>query len=330
MAEELLSLEQAATHFPVFDIWETSISQQPPAFVSWITQHYQDWAKANFGPEKSDEIGALLAMADRLGEPKYTGDGIKGAVPRSSRFLPSSLNELEDDDPKSSTDARFLDAIHVYTQFCSYKDHIVGMGNRDRFMYWYHFFQGQIELCKMALYRQRYVESDFEDMAMKKRILESWSNLMTHEIQRVRNVSELGVIAQLHQSTLTDTIRGELGISDPIDTTFKGSAGVRAMPEISQIYSGEDFKQKVIFLGKGEVTHAKLHHRKIGSSGSFSVQALKPIHESPHVMRASLVKPGYDFEYYITGVIDGQEVIYPVTGGKEPASIHQTVIITPF
>ena len=47
-------------------------------------------------------------------------------------------------------------------------------------------------------------------------------------------------------------------------------------------------------------------------------------------MRASLVKPGYDFEYYITGVIDGQEVIYPVTGGKEPASINQTVIITPF
>ena len=328
VAEELLSLEQAATHFPVFDIWETSISQQPPPFVSWITQHYQDWAKANFGPEKSDEIGALLAMADRLGEPKYTGDGIKGAIPRSSRFLPSSLNELEDGDPKSPTDPRFLDAIHVYTQFCSYKDYIVGMGNRDRFMYWYHFFQGQIELCKMALYRQRYVESDFEDMVMKKRILESWSKLMTHEIQRVRNVSELGVIAQLHQSTLADTIRGELGISDPIDTAYKGAAGVRAMPEISQIDSGEDFKQKVIFLGKGEVTHARLHHRKIGSSGSFSVQSLKPIHESLHVMRASLAKPGYDFEYYITGVIDGQEVIYPVTGGKEPASINQTVIIT--
>ena len=40
---------------------------------------------------------------------------------------------------------------------------------------------------------------------------------MTHEIQRVRNVSELGVIAQLHQSTLTDIIRGELGITDPVD-----------------------------------------------------------------------------------------------------------------
>ena len=102
------------------------------------------------------------------------------------------------------------------------------------------------------------------------------------------------------------------------------------MPELSQINSEESFEQKVIFLGEGGVTNPEMHYRKIGSSGSFSVQALKPIHESPHVMRASLVKPGYDFEYYITGVIDGQEVIYPVTGGKEPASINQTVIITPF
>ena len=102
------------------------------------------------------------------------------------------------------------------------------------------------------------------------------------------------------------------------------------MPELSQINSEESFEQKVIFLGEGGVTNPEMHYRKIGSSGSFSVQALKPIHESPHVMRASLVKPGYDFEYYITGVIDGQELIYPVTGGKEPATIHQTVIITPF
>ena len=85
LAGELLSLNNAVTRFPVFDLWETSIANQPPAFVRWITQHYQDWAKANFGSEKSDEIGALLAMADRLGEPKFTGEGIKGSIPRSSQ-----------------------------------------------------------------------------------------------------------------------------------------------------------------------------------------------------------------------------------------------------
>ena len=327
VAGELLTFNDAGSKFPAFDIWDTSIANQPPAFVSWITKHYQDWAKANFGSEKSDEIGALLAMADRLGEPKYTGEGIKGSIPRSSRFLPSALNELEDDDPKSPTDPTFLDAIHVYTQFCSYKDHIVGIGNRDRYMYWYHFFQGQIELCKMAIYRQRYVDSDFEDMVMKKLILECWSNLMTHEIQRVRNVSELGVIAQLHQSTLKDTIRRELGITDQVDSTYKGENAVRAMPELSQINGEENFEQKVIFLGEGGVAKPEMHYRKMGSSGPFSSFALAPLNSSRHVMKASLANPGYDFEYYITGLIDGQAVTYPVTGGKNSTSINKTVVV---
>ena len=288
---ELLSFEKAFAKYPIFDIFETSTVNQPPAFVNWITKHYQDWAKANFGSEKSDEIGALLAMADRLGEPKLTGDGIKGSIPRSSRFLPSALNELEDDDPKNMTDQRFVDAIYVYRQFCSYKDYIVGLGNRDRYMYWYHFFQGQIELCKMAVYRQLYVESDFADIDKKKLILESWSNLMTHEIQRVRNVSELGVITQLHQSTLMDTIRGELEITDPIKTAYKGKNSVRAMPELSQIYSGENFEQKVIFIGAGGVVKPEMHYRKIGSLEQFSAVDLTPVNSSSHVMKASLANP---------------------------------------
>lgn len=326
VASELLTLKKASTKFPVFDIWETPVANQPPAFVSWITKHYQDWARANFGPEKSNEIGALLAMADRLGEPKFTGAGIKGSIPRSSGFLPSALYELEDDDPRSVTDPRFLDAIHVYTEFCSYKDHIVGVGNRDRYMYWYHFFKGQIELCKMAIYRQLYVDSDFSDEAMKDLILESWSKLITHEIQRVRNVSELGVIAQLHQSTLTDVIRKDLGITDPVDTKYKGEKAVRAMPEISLLYSHEDFEQKVIFLGNGTITSPRMHYREIGSSEAFSTVALTPINNSSHVMKASLANPGYDFEYYITGSVDGQSVTYPVTGGRGTGNINKTVI----
>ena len=196
-------------------------------------------------------------------------------------------------------------------------------------MYWYHFFQGQIELCKMAIYRQLYVESDFADIDKKKLILESWSNLMTHEIQRVRNVSELGVITQLHQSTLIDTIRGELEITDPIKTTYKGKNSVRAMPELSQIHSGENFEQKVIFIGAGGVVKPEMHYRKIGSSGQFSAVDLTPVNSSSHVMKASLANPGYDFEYFVNGVIDGQKVTYPVTGGKNTTSINKTVVIAP-
>jgi hypothetical protein len=329
VAGTLLTLDDAANKFPVFDIWETPVANQPPEFAEWITKHYQDWAKANFGPEHATEIGNLLAMADRLGEPTFTGEGLRGSIPRSSRFLPSALNELEDDDPRSVTDPKFLDAIHVYTEFCSYKDRIVGTGNRDRYMYWYHFFQGQIELCKMAIYRQHYAESDGTNEAMKERILSSWSKLMTHEIQRVRNVSELGVIAQLHQSTLTDAIRKDLRIADPISTTYKGDNAVRAMPEVSQIYSDETFEQTVIFLGNGGITNPRMHYREIGSSGAFSTVALTWINNGSHVMKASLANPGFDFEYFVTGAVGGQTVTYPVTGGDGATNINRTVVTCP-
>ena len=329
VAGSLLTLKDAKTKFPVFDTWETPVAKQPPSFVRWITKHYQDWAKANFGPECSTEIGNLLAMADRLGEPKPTGEGLKGSVPKSSRFLPSALNELEDEDPRKPTSRKFQDAIHLYTQFCSYKDQIVGSGNRDRYMYWYHFFQGQIELCKMAIYRQRYVDSDHRNTDMKDRILSGWSKVMTHEIQRVRNVSELGVIAQLHQSTLMDAIRKELGIKDRVSTTYKGQKAVRAMPEISQIYGDENFEQKVVFIGNGEITNPVMHYRKLGLSDPFSKVALTPVNDSSHVMKVSLANPGYDFEYYVTGLVGGQKVTYPVTGGKGKENINKTVVIWP-
>ena len=84
--------------------------------MNWITAFYIDWAEANFGLKELQKQN-LFAKADRLGEPKFTGEGIQGSIPRSSRFLPSALNELEDNDPTSITDPKFLDAIHIYAKF---------------------------------------------------------------------------------------------------------------------------------------------------------------------------------------------------------------------
>ena len=142
-----------------------------------------------------------------------------------------------------------------------------------------------------------------------------------------RNVSELGVIAQLHQSTLVDAIRKDLRIKDPVRTEYKGEKVVRAMPEISQITGDERFEQKVIFMGNGGITRPSIHYRKLGSSGAFSKAALAPINESTHVMKASLANPGYDFEYYISGSVGGETVTYPVTGGSGTENINRTVVI---
>ena len=54
---------------------------------------------------------------------------------------------------------------------------------------------------------------------------------------------------------------------------------------------------------------------------------LNSINNSMYVKRAILPNPGFDFEYYIKGTIDGQTVIYPVTGGDLDNNINKTVVV---
>ena len=35
------------------------------------------------------------------------------------------------------------------------------------------------------------------------------------------------------------------------------------MPEISQIYMNENFEQKVLFIGNGKITDAKMHYQNL-------------------------------------------------------------------
>ncbi len=325
VSEPMPGIEDGIIKYPTFNQWDTPIAEHPAKFVDWTTEFFQGWAKANFGPERSKEIGALLARANRLGESKPTRLGIKGAFPRTSRGLPSALNELweEDGDPVVDTDRRWIDAMHLYTEFCKYKDDIIGTGNRDRYMYWYHFFQSQIELGKLAMHRAAYADPDHRHPETKSKIIETWGKVMSHEIQRIRNESELAVIAQMQQSTWDAIFRKELEI-DETSTTYKGAKAIRAMPEISQIYENEDFEQKVIFIGAGGISHPRIHYREMGSSGPFLNADLIPVGNS--VMKAVVPCPSYDFEYYIQGSVAGETVTYPVTGGSSDGNINQTVI----
>ena len=331
VADPMPTIADGARRFPTFNIFsDDPLNENPAEFQDWITEFFHDWAKANFGPEKAVEIGELFATAQQLGEAQQIANRVKGAFPRVSQRLPSAVVELweEDGDPTSATDPKFTDAMHLYTEFCKYKDDIVGAGNRDRYMYYYHWFKSQIELGKLAMLRMNLVQlEDSTDQAAKDavqdEILETWSRIMSHEVQRIRNESELSIIAQLQQSTWDAIFREELGISE-MPMQYEGSESVRAMPEISQIYTDEDFEQKVVFIGNGAITEPTMHYRKLGSSGSFSSVELANV--GNHVLKAQLPNPGHDFEYYITGDVGGKSVTYPASGGAGTDNINQTVI----
>jgi hypothetical protein len=157
--------------------------------------------------------------------------------------------------------------------------------------------------------------------------MNTWGRLMEHELQRIRNVSELGVIIQLQQAAWDHRFIHDFGwdIND-VSQEYKGENAVRAMPEITQIYEDESFEQKVIFLGNGAITDAKMYYREMGSSGPFIINALTPVGSSENIMMATLADPGYDFEYFIEGLVGGDTVTYPVTGGIENSHINKSVI----
>jgi hypothetical protein len=324
VSEPMPSIADGAIKFKTFNKFDTPYDKHPPHFVNWITTFCQDWARANFGPERANEIGALLANAERVGAGPLR-KGRKGGFPNITGRLPSGVKELwpEDGDPTSMTDPRVIDALHLYTEFCKYKDDIVGAGNKNRYMYWYHYFKAQIELARMALLRPRYDREEPRTEATKKRIISTWKKLISHEMQRVRNESELSIIAQLQQNSWHLIFQEELGIKE-IDRTYEGANAVRAMPEISQIYEDEDFEQKVIFIGNGAIKNPTVYYREIGSTGPFLCAVLATV--GKNVMKVKVPYPGYDFEYYIQGAVGGETVTYPVTGGHGTGKINKTVI----
>jgi hypothetical protein len=313
--------------FQEIDIFQRNTANQDSSYIEWITEFYQNWAKQNFGPERSVEIGNLLASMDRAGEPAGPMEGVANAIPALSTWepAPSVIRATYPDDGEPLTfTGRFAEAFDIYHQFCSYKDDIVGKGNRDRYMYWYHFFCSQIEMGRFACHRAAAEKDGMTDVE-KDSLIACWGRIMKHEIQKVRNISELGVILQLQQATWDRICRDGYGIRE-ISTSYEGEKAVRAMPEISQIYNNERFEQNVIFLGNGTISDPAMYYREIGTTGSFSTSALTSVGGSTHVMKAHLDNPGYDFEYYIQGSVDGETVTYPVTGGTGSDHINKTVI----
>jgi len=325
VSESIPSITDGTKKIPIFNPFDTAIENRPPEFRKWITDFYQNWAKANFGPERAEELGSLLAMADQMGEPKSVRKGVKGAVPKTARGLPSSIIEFykEDGDPSSEDDKNLLKSLQLYKEFCKYKNDIVGAGNIDRYMYWYHFFKGQIEYAKLAIYRSSYEDEDTRDQKIKDKIIKTWDKMMSHETQRIRNGNEIAIIAHLQRSVWDHVFRSQLDI-DHTSSTYDGKSALRLMPEISQIYKGENFEQKAVFIGNGKITDSQIHYRKLGSEDAFKTVDLIKI--GNNVMKAVLVKPTDDFEYYVTGNIGGKHVRYPVTGGSTNKSINKTVI----
>ena len=298
----------------------------PRSRNDWIDEFYADWARQSFGPEAAGDIAAIFAGLDKAGEsglgalPHTTGweEGGPGAIVANYRSWKAESKKYE-----------FIDKL------ASLRPRISGAGNLGRFDYWLNTFKCLRIIGEFGCLRGQLEEAvgrDEYSTALRVRIemARLWERLMSSQVQRVTNSSELGEIANLEQLTwnsivvcewdrqLTDAMERRLPNEAEPSALYSGPARMVVTPRRSQVYSNEVLKLKI--LTAGDVRSPTLHWRPLGG-GRFQSKPLT--HVARGVYTVSLNSNKDDFEYYVQAVTSEGEVLFPATAPE----ICQSVVV---
>ncbi len=315
----------------------------PPDRDVWIERAYLDWSTRQFGPEAAPEIAAIFAALDIAGEdgegriPRPLGwdsdlEDIDNAAP-GAIMLPGDESE-EDEAPTttwSEDQARyaFVDAL------AAQRARVVGAGNRARFDYWLKAFQILRLMGEYSFLRQ-----DFESLADQERGAEAlekrrelarvWERLMTLEVEKATNESDLGEILNLeilnwHQLVQLkwDPILSELG-QDPTEAepsrAYTGASRVVVIPARTDVAEGEALTLKIVITG--EPSAATLFFRVMGE-GDYASAPL--VHRARGVYEAVIPPQADDFEYYVVAETPAGTAVFP----ESAPTIAHTVVVLP-
>ncbi len=303
-----------------------SVKNLPQNRDGWVDEFYADWARQSFGSEAADDIAAIFAGLDKSGEsgpgkiPGATGwdEGGPGAIAVNEKPWESERGKYA-----------FVDRL------AAVRPRIRGAGNLERFDYWLHTFEslriiGEFGCLRGQLEKALHRDRPTTGLKVRIKMARLWERLMSLQIQRVTNSSELGEIANLEQLTWNTIIVGEFD-KELIDATkrrlpkeaepstiYAGPACLIVTPKRSQAYSDEVLNLRVLTAGK--VESPMLYWRQLGS-GRFQSKPLT--HVARGVYEVSLDPQKDDFEYYVEAKSGKGEVLFPVTAPK----ICQSVIV---
>lgn len=301
--------------------------------AAWINAYYLDWATQQFGAEAASEIASIFANLDRAG-----GHG-PGAIPHLLGW------ESEDDDSQNASPGAIMpretpwpDERARYSFVAdleSLRPRVEGLGNRERFDYWLSSFKALRFMGEYGALRYRFEETVREEqwqeaLELRRQLARLFEELMTLQIQKVVNSSDLGEIInlevlnwyQLMMLRWDDIMSEGLGTipadADP-STEYRGPAFVRVTPARTQMYSDETLELTVLIMG--DPTSASLFYRSLGT-GEFQSIELK--HEGRAVYSIALPVMEDDFEYYVEAQTPTGDVVFPATA----PDLNQTVIVT--
>jgi hypothetical protein len=299
----------------------------------WLDEFYLDWATRQFGTEVAKPIAEIFTEFEKKGE------GGSGSM---SRILGWDC-DLEDSDnavpgaimPNPESWASEVSKYEFVAEFENLRNQIVGAGNLERFDYWLNVFKCYRIMAEYGTMRHRFEdaaenENWAEALALRKRMARSFEKLMTHEIKKISNSSDLGEIInleilnwyQLMMLKWDTKLKEGLGKEIPADANpsmeYNGPPVMMVDAIRTNLYGDESLNLKVRIIGKPD--SVTIYYRSLGE-GKYKSKALTHIARGVYALTLP-PQPG-DFEYYLEAQTSADQIVYPVTAPNQ----NQTVVV---
>jgi hypothetical protein len=311
-----------------------------------VRDFYEDWARAQFGPEVSKEIAAIFARMD--GSP--VGGGPRASnLPRPSDWDrgPGGIKAVRTPWETERQRYRFLRDLGEL------RPRVVGKGNLARFEYWLcNFFylreighvgclRGELDAVMERINAERDPDrqrrmAKKEALPLRIQLAKYWIGVLKWQLAVVSNPGEIGTIANLEQHVRTHNQflslhdKRLVDLLGPLPTDTKPTLDYHQPPRMflpvvrTDVRSRESLTFDVILLSALPTFDVDVHYRDFGQ-GDFRSHSVGHINRG--VYRASLPAcDGIGFEYYLTATgRAGETLVWPATA----PDLNQTVIVVP-
>jgi hypothetical protein len=293
----------------------------PSSRNDFIDAYYLDWATQSFGPEVAKEIAYIFARMDKSGERgRYS-------VPRALDWelaAPGAITQSEESWNDIKSRYAFIDEL------AALRSRIIGAGNLERFDYFLKAYQSLKLIGELGVRFREYEEMLDEekfDRAYNKRleIKSLWEPLLTLQVEKASNSSDLGEIKNLEELNYNRLIRmmdDELPNKEDINPgrDYLGKSRMVVTPLRTQVDKDEALTCRVTIMAQGLQHPVKgtLLYRRLGK-GTYQTIPLTHVNRAVYI--ATIPPQKHDYEYYITS----ESSSFPVTA----PDINQTVIVGP-
>ncbi|MBN2375387.1 MAG: hypothetical protein JXD22_03230 [Sedimentisphaerales bacterium] len=296
---------------------------------------YRDWAKAEFGPEVSEEVADIFTKLD-------------GRFPRASNWNrgPGVIVVHREPWNKIEPNYEFVDKM------ASLRDRVKGAGNLERFDYWLNTFRFGKSTAKLTCARgqldavMEQVNSDKNPeiqkkltaekaLPAKKAVIESAGEMVQDLLAALNNSSELGTLVNIEQQSFLRcryldahdaALSKALGHDLPADVlppkSYAGEPRLIVPARRSHLHKGEQLTIKVIILDNEFAKSASLYWRQMGE-GDY--QKIDLTHKARAVYIVTLPPATGDaIEYYIQATTaGGKSLVWPASA----PDINYTLVV---